>query len=159
MTRWLSDQEQRAWRGLLELHAEVWTAVARDLQANAGLSLGDYAVLASLSEAPEHRQRVTELARAIQWERSRLSHQLSRMDKRGLVVRRECPEDARGAFAEITARGLEVIAAAAPEHVASVRRHMFDALTPEQVEALAGISASVVERLRQSSSEGMNGST
>ncbi|WP_123667566.1 MarR family winged helix-turn-helix transcriptional regulator [Actinocorallia herbida] len=159
MTRWLSDQEQRAWRGLMDLHAELWSAVARDLQANSGLSQGDYAILACLSEAPGRRQRVTELAQTIRWERSRLSHQLSRMEKRGLVVRTECPEDARGAFAEITPDGLTVITAAAPEHVASVRRHLFDALTPEQVEALAEISAAVLDGLRQSSSAGMNGST
>ncbi|GAB2837490.1 MarR family transcriptional regulator [Actinocorallia aurea] len=143
----------------MDMHAELWASVARDLQTRSGLSQGDYAILASLSEAPDHRQRVTELARAIQWERSRLSHQLSRMEKRGLIVRAECPEDARGAFAEITPQGLAVITAAAPEHVESVRRHLFDALTPEQVEALAGVSEAVLAGLRQSSSAGMNGST
>ncbi|MCD0449567.1 MarR family winged helix-turn-helix transcriptional regulator [Actinocorallia sp. API 0066] len=176
MTRWLSDLEQHAWRGLMQMHAEVWAAVTRDLQADSGLSAGDYAVLVPLSEQDDHRLRVTELARAMRWERSRLSHQLSRMEKRGLIVRRECPEDARGAFAEITEHGRTVITTAAPHHVASVRRHFFDALTPERVAQLSAISDAVLaglggpdgpdgpggseaEPCPQSSSDGMNGST
>lgn len=154
MTRWLSDQEQRLWRDFLRMHADLQVAVGRDLQTSSGLSHGDFEVLVHLTDTPEHRMRVTELAQAMRWERSRLSHQLSRMEKRGLVVRRECPEDARGAFVVLTPEGLAAIEAAAPAHVETVRRVLFDALTPAQLQGLSGICASVLAGLDQSGSSG-----
>ncbi|WP_106400405.1 MarR family winged helix-turn-helix transcriptional regulator [Actinocorallia populi] len=144
MTRWLSDREQRLWRDFLRMHTELWAVVGRDLQTGSGLSPGDFEVLVHLTDSAEHRLRVTELARAMRWERSRLSHQLARMEKRGLIVRQECPEDARGAFAVLTPEGLGAIESAAPAHVESVRRVLFDVLTPQQLDALADICASVL---------------
>lgn len=143
-TVWLSDQEQQAWRGLLRMHALLMLALNRGLQNEAGLSLSDFGVLVILSEHPSRRMRVLELARALQWEKSRVSHQLRRMTDRGLIQRAGCPDDKRGAFVELTEAGLAAIETAAPTHVRSVRANLFDALTPEDVAALARISDAAI---------------
>lgn len=148
-TRWLSDREQQAWRGYLHMNAQLMARLARDLQGDSNLSLPDFSVLVELSEHPEERMRVLELARALQWEKSRLSHQLVRMEQRGLVERAECDEDRRGSFVVLTDKGRRTIVEAAPSHVESVRRFMFDVLTPQQVTSLAGISEAVISRLRR----------
>lgn len=149
MTRWLTEEEQRLWRDFLRMHSELQAVVGRDLQSRSGLSSGDFEVLVHLTDTPEHRLRVTELAHAMRWERSRLSHQLARMEKRGLIARRECPEDARGAFVVLTPEGLDAIESAAPAHVETVRGVLFDALTPRQLTELADICASVLAGLAQ----------
>lgn len=147
MTRWLSAGEQRLWRDFLRMHTELWAAVGRDLQSRSGLSPGDFEVLVHLTDTAGHRLRVTELARAMRWERSRLSHQLARMERRGLVARRGCPEDARGAFVVLTPEGLDAIESAAPAHVETVRRVLFDVLTPRQLAELSGICSAVLAGL------------
>ncbi|MEO3788317.1 MarR family transcriptional regulator [Actinocorallia sp. B10E7] len=159
MTRWLSEREQRLWRDFLRMHTDLWAVVGRDLQAGSGLSPGDFEVLVHLTDSAEHRLRVTELAHAMRWERSRLSHQLARMEKRGLIARRNCPEDARGAFVVLTPEGLAAIESAAPSHVESVRRVLFDVLTPRQLESLADVCSSVLARLDQSASVDSGSST
>jgi DNA-binding MarR family transcriptional regulator len=146
-TRWLTEQEQRAWRGYLHMTARLNARLQRDLQVDSNLSLADFSVLVQLSENPEQRMRVLELARALRWEKSRLSHQLARMERRGLVERANCDDDKRGSFAVLTAEGRRTIVAAAPGHVESVRTLMFDTLTPDQVDSLADISAAVIERI------------
>ncbi len=133
----------RAWRGHLRMSWLVAAAIERDLR-QAGLSHPDYYVLVQLSESPERRMRMSDLAAGIQWSKSRLSHHLDRMELRGLVSREDCPNDARGAYACLTPAGLRAIQDAAPAHVASVRRHFIDALTPEQLESLGQISDSVI---------------
>ena len=152
-TRWLSEHEQRAWRGFLEMHVQLDGHLGRHLQATSDLSLPDFGVLVGLTDVPEGRLRVLELGRALQWEKSRLSHHLTRMEKRGLVARRECLTDGRGAFIEITPAGRAAIEAAAPAHVAEVRRLVFDALTPEQVTVLGEITARVLARLAPACTE------
>ena len=147
MTRWLTEREQRAWRGLLQMSAQIDVAVNRQLQHCSGLSNVDYGVLVPLSEAPDGRLRPFEIARELGWEQSRLSHHLSRMQKRGLVERSECASDRRGAFVSITDAGLAAIEAAAPAHVATVRDLVFDGLDAAQVDALAEISDTVLARL------------
>jgi DNA-binding MarR family transcriptional regulator len=102
----------------------------RDLQAHSKLSGADYEILVALTDAPDGRQRFQDLAKAVDWEQSRLSHQIARMTKRGLVAREECAEDGRGAFVVLTPAGREVVDAAAPMHVATVRRLAIDALSP-----------------------------
>jgi DNA-binding MarR family transcriptional regulator len=144
---WLTADEQRAWRGFLLMGAKLQARLNRELQRRSGLSDADYEVLVNLSEAPGGRLRAFELCGAMHWEKSRLSHHLSRMEARGLVVREGCRTDARGAFVSLTGQGRAAIEAAAPEHVAQVRRLFFDALTPEQVEALTTISEAVLDRL------------
>jgi DNA-binding MarR family transcriptional regulator len=122
--------------------------IGRDLQADSGLSDADYLVLVHLSEAESHRMRMTDLAARLNWSKSRLSHQLARMQARGLVQRDECPSDARGAFAVLGACGLAEVEQAAPQHVASVRRHLIDVLDEVQLEQLATIAEQVVAHLR-----------
>lgn len=146
--RWLTDREQHTWRSYLHMNSLLTAQMQRDLQADSGLSLADFSVLVELSEHPEERMRVMELAKAVRWEKSRLSHQLARMQQRGLVQRTECSADKRGAFIALTDVGRTTIVAAAPLHVESVRRLMFDVLTPEQVDQLGAISDAVVARLQ-----------
>lgn len=146
--RWLDEKEQRAWRGLIAMHSELDAHLRRSLARHSGLSDADYSVLVILSEAPEDRLRVFELVRALQWEKSRLSHQLRRMEQRGLVERTGCETDGRGAFVSLSPTGREAITAAAPMHVAEVRRHFVDVLTDEQLDALTAITTAVVASVR-----------
>jgi DNA-binding MarR family transcriptional regulator len=122
--------------------------VARDLLVDSGLSDADYMVLVNLSEADGHRIRMQDLAARLNWSKSRLSHQLARMQTRGLVQREECPSDARGAYAVLAAGGLAAIEEAAPKHVDSVRRHFIDVLDADQLAALADIGERVTDHLR-----------
>ncbi len=146
-TRWLSEAEQKTWRGYMRMHAELSARIARRLQLKAGLSAADYEVLVNLSEAPEQRMRAFELSRAVQWEKSRLSHQLTRMQGRGLVTRKGCDTDRRGAFVVLTTSGRTAIEAAAGQHMADVRSYFIDALSSVQRKQLDGITAAVRARL------------
>jgi DNA-binding MarR family transcriptional regulator len=145
--RWLDEDQQRAWRGYLRMQGQLSARLNRQLQADSDLSLADFDVLVALTDLPEERMRVLELARVLQWEKSRVSHHVGRMERRGLVIREECREDGRGAFVVLTPAGRRAIEAAAPPHVDTVRRLVFDHLTPEQVETLATISDLVLARL------------
>jgi DNA-binding MarR family transcriptional regulator len=129
------------------MNAKLTARLNREMQQQSGISIADYSVLVQLSEHPEARIRVLELARALGWEKSRLSHQLSRMQQRGLVERSNCTEDRRGAFVVLTGKGRDTVVAAAPRHVESVRRYLFDALDAEQVAALRTISRTVTDLL------------
>ena len=102
MTRWLDEREARAWRSLQAVLQPLETALNRQLARDSALSTADYTVLVVLSEADHHRMRIRELVCATGWEKSRVSHQIRRMETRGLVVRQECPTDARGAFTRLT---------------------------------------------------------
>lgn len=145
--RWLDAREQRAWRAFTRLRAELTARISRDLAQRSGLSEAEYAVLVHLSESPEGRLRSFELCQDLQWERSRLSHQLSRMQRRGLVCREDCPSDARGWFVVLTDQGRATIEAAAPGHVSDVRRHFIDVLEPAQLDALTDIADTVLSQL------------
>ncbi|MGI5237722.1 MarR family winged helix-turn-helix transcriptional regulator [Dactylosporangium sp. CA-139066] len=144
---WLDEREQRAWRGYLALHAEIQRRVARQLLRETGLTAAEYAVLVSLSEAPGGRLRVFQLRAAAEWEKTRLTHQITRMAARGLVAREPCVDDPRGAFVVLTEAGWDAVNNAAPRHVAHVRHWFFDALQPDQVDALIEISRTVLARL------------
>jgi DNA-binding MarR family transcriptional regulator len=144
---WLDDAEDRAWRGYRRLRTLLDAQVLRDLARESGLSGPDYDVLSNLSEAEGRRARLGELAAHMAWSRSRLSHHITRMEQRGLVTREDCADDGRGAFVVLTEAGFAAIEAAAPGHVASVRRHFIDQLSRRQLEALAEISETVVGRL------------
>lgn len=145
--QWLDEREERAWRGFVNLQQQVRRRLARELQRTAGMSEADYEVLVHLSEASEGRLRPYQLGRITQWEKSRLSHHLSRMAERGLVERQFCPTDNRGSFVAITDAGRAAITAAAPHHVEDVRRLFIDVLTPEQLDAIAEISDAVLDNL------------
>lgn len=135
-SRWLDDREQRAWRALLALHQGLNRAMERQLQRDAGLSGADYSVLVHLSESPDQRVRHFELSAALDWEKSRLSHHLSRMVARGLVGRERCPEDSRGGYVVLTDLGRAAIEQAAPSHVAHVRQWFIDRLSDRHLDAL-----------------------
>ncbi|HET9691374.1 MAG TPA: MarR family winged helix-turn-helix transcriptional regulator [Acidimicrobiales bacterium] len=143
--RWLDDQEAAAWRAFVRVMHRVSAGVARDLSRDHGLSEPEYAVMVHLSESPGHTVRMGELAAGLDWSRSRLSHLLTRMEARGLVTRRDCPSDARGALATLTPTGLAEITAAAPGHVASVRRHFVDLLDHEQLAQVAAAMQAVLD--------------
>jgi DNA-binding MarR family transcriptional regulator len=145
--QWLTAQEQRVWRRWLTLNARLSATLHRELQDDAGLSMPDYEVLVHLTDSPEGRMRVTDLARLLQWERSRVSHHVTRMERRRLVQRVECAEDGRGAFVVITPDGRAAIEQAAPGHVNTVRRLVFDGLSPEEVGALATIIEKALAQL------------
>ena len=147
MSRWLTEEEQRAWRGLLQMTSQLNARMNRQPLQEYGVSLADYEVLVVLSEAPDGRCRVFEIADTLAWEQSRVSHQLARMQRRGLIARQDCASDARGAFAVITAAGRAVIERAAPAHVETVRRLVFDELTPDQLATLTELTAGVLDRL------------
>ncbi len=148
-TEWLDDREQRAWRGFLGMHAQLIRRLNRRLQDESDLSGPDYEVLVHLSESPDGRLRPFELCEALQWEKSRLSHHLTRMERRGLVAREECETDARGAHVSLTTAGRSSIVSAAPAHVAELRRLFVDALSPRQIDELARISEAVLTHLAQ----------
>ena len=141
---WLSTQEERLWRTWTLLNAELSARLQREMQQDVKLSLSDYEVLVHLTDSPDGRVRVSDLARLLQWERSRVSHHLTRMERRGLVERSECAEDGRGAFIAVTAAGRSANEQAAPGHVAAVRRLVFDALTADEVRTLS----TLVDKLR-----------
>jgi DNA-binding MarR family transcriptional regulator len=152
-TPWLSDEEQRAWRGFNQLARQVTAHVTRELQRTTGLSGPDYEVLVLLSEAPQGSLRAFEIGTAAGWEKSRLSHHLTRMELRGLVRRQTCEADPRYADVVLTDEGRAAIEAAAPLHVEHVRRFFFAALTPEQVAAVDGLAETVLEHLATESTE------
>ncbi|GAA1276400.1 MULTISPECIES: MarR family winged helix-turn-helix transcriptional regulator [Planotetraspora] len=143
---WLSPREQGAWRAHLAAHRLLSHQLDRELQAF-GLSLNDYEILVNLSESPEHRMRMSELADATIQSRSRLSHQISRMEAAGLVTREDCEDDRRGTYAVLTDLGWDTTQRVAPEHVASVREHFIDLLTPEQVATVEEIYTHVVDHI------------
>src|ERR1700712_3879808 len=149
MPQWLTDDEQRAWRRLLQMTSRLAARLNRDLQQSSGLSLTDYDVLVLLTERPDGRLRVFEIADALQWEQSRLSHHVVRMERRGLVTREECTTDRRGAFVVLTPAGRHAIEQAAPEHVATVRQLVFDALSAEQISMLETTASQILSRLDQ----------
>ena len=144
---WLSDAEQRSWRAFVRLHQKLGSRLTADLQSHSKLSAADFEVLVALTDVPVGRVRFQDLAREIEWEQSRLSHQIRRMIKRDLVAREECAEDGRGAFVAITAHGREVIGAAAAKHVFAVRRLIIDALSPEELAELGRLSEHVLEHI------------
>ena len=148
LPRWLTDDEQRAWRAYIQLAQLLMRQLDRDLHPF-GLSMHDYEILVELSEATRNRLRMTELADRTAQSRSRLSHQVSRMESRGLVAREGCEGDKRGTFAVLTELGAAVIGQVAPHHVASVRRHFIDQLAADGLGALTGACEPVLDRLRR----------
>jgi len=146
---WLDPDEQHSWRMYLRMQSHLQRRLGQQLLRDSGLSVADFEVLVNLSEAPTARLRSYELGNDLQWEKSRLSHHLTRMQKRGLVDREECADDARGAFIVLTAAGRRAIEEAAPPHAAEVRARFIDALSAEQLRALDEICATVLAALEE----------
>src|SRR3712207_1706688 len=146
-TPWLDERQQRLWRAWVALDTQLPAALHRQLQGDSGLSLQDFEVLVRLTEAADSRARVTDLANAAGWERSRLSHHIKRMEGRGLVQRQECCDDGRGAFVVLTPAGRDAIERAAPGHARTVRQLVFASLTEEELQAVTAFAERVLGRL------------
>jgi DNA-binding MarR family transcriptional regulator len=143
-TRWLTAEEQRAWRAYLTACQTLFSAVDAQLARDSKIPHGYYEILVRLSETPGRALRMTQLAEASTSSKSRLSHAVARMEERGWVKRTDCATDRRGQVAQLTDEGFAALAAAAPGHVAQVRRSLIDLLTPEQIEQLREISELIV---------------
>ncbi|MGF1428445.1 MarR family winged helix-turn-helix transcriptional regulator [Kitasatospora sp. LaBMicrA B282] len=144
---WLTAREQRLWRAHLEVSRLLEYQLGRELQGH-DLAINDYEILVVLSESPDHRMRMTDLATATLQSKSRLSHQITRMESAGLVLRQECPGDRRGLYAHLTEHGWQTLRKAAPDHVRSVRAHFIDRFDDEQLDAMYTALAPIAEHLR-----------
>jgi len=142
--RWLDEREERAWRSLQLMQMRLNAQLARDLAAHSDLSYQDYVVLVALTAQPEGRMRLFELGYQLGWEKSRLSHQVTRMAERGLVEKIKCTSDLRGALVGVSAQGRDKIGAAAPGHLEAVRRMFVDLLAAEQLDILAEVAERVL---------------
>ena len=149
--RWLNPAEMKAWRSYIIASRRLLEALDNDLEGH-DLSIPDYEILAQLSDAPDRRLRMSELASITLLSRSRLSHRITVMEKAGWVKREACPTDKRGYFAVMTAKGWRAIVAAAPEHVASVRSRFLDHLSTEDQKVLSEIFSRVEASFRSESS-------
>ena len=143
--RWLNDDEQELWRLMLAASRKVDRVNDETLQARSNLSTSEFAVLVSLSEAEGRQLRLRDLCASLDWDRSRTSHQVTRMQRRGLVTKCKSPGDARGVLVKLTDDGLTRVTQAAPDHVESVRRLIFDHLNPEDVPALRRFFSGIMD--------------
>ena len=146
--KWLNAAEMKAWRGYIIASRRLLEALDTDLEGH-DLSMADYEILAQLSDAPDRKMRMSELAEIALLSRSRLSHRMKVMEKAGWVKREACPSDKRGYFAVMTAKGWKAIVAAAPDHVASVRSRFVDHLSKADQEVMAQIFSRIEDSLRQ----------
>lgn len=137
--RWLSEEDQHVWRQYLRVSMEINEALDRDLVQSHGLSLNEYEVMVVLSEQPERRIRMSTLADELVNSRSRLTHTIRRMERRGLVTREACADDGRGVNCILTDEGFALLEKAAPDHVESVRRNIFDNITATEARNLGAI--------------------
>ncbi|MBN0043085.1 MarR family transcriptional regulator [Streptomyces actuosus] len=147
-TRWLTPEEQRAWRAYIAATHLLEDTLDRQLQQDAGMPHLYYSILATLSEAPERRLRMTELAEALKITRSRLTYAVTRLEKDGLVRRESCRWDRRGSVAVLSDAGTAEVERAAPGHVETVRASLFDHLDEEQVGQLEAICTTIVRSLQ-----------
>jgi DNA-binding MarR family transcriptional regulator len=147
MTEWLDDRQQRIWRAWIKLNRDLPAALGRQIQSVSDLSMADFEVLVNLTDVPDGRLRISELASEMNWERSRVSHHLKRMEARGLVDRAGCPEDGRGSFVNIPKAGRDAIERAAPDHVDDVRRLVIDVLSDEELETLGRLTDKLLSQL------------
>jgi DNA-binding MarR family transcriptional regulator len=146
-TTWLDDEQRAAWVKLVAVTELLPGVLDTQLRRDSGLTHFEYFVLAMLSESPERTLRMTSLAHQTNATLPRLSHVVARLENRGLVERFPCPEDGRATNTRLTDAGWAAIVAAAPGHVATVRRHVIDVLSPEQLRELEGIMSTLLERL------------
>jgi DNA-binding MarR family transcriptional regulator len=148
MTRWLTLEQQQSWRAYVAATTLLDERLSRELQSAHGLTLGDYEILVRLSEAPDRRLRMSQLAAHTLASRSRLSHQVDRLERVGLVERQACESDRRGANAVLTDHGWDVLVKAAPTHVEGVREHFVDLLTEDEFAALGRALSVVAQHLQ-----------
>lgn len=147
MTKWLSKDQQVHWRSWITASSLLPELLSRELQEEFGLTITDYEILVRLSEASNKQMRMSELAQKTMLSRSRLSHQIDRLEDRGLVNRRSCEDDRRGQNCVMTNKGWDTLVAAAPLHVSGVRKHFVDQLTDAEYEALGKALGKVAAHL------------
>ena len=147
-TEWLTNNQQRAWRAYLLGSTLLIERLDRDLREKHGLSLPEYEILVRLSEAPDRSLRMAELADSVKNSRSRITHTVTRLERAGLVERRQCPSDGRGVCALMTDMGYDRLVTAAPEHVASVRTALIDVVSPTDLEAIHRAFLAVADKLQ-----------
>ncbi|WP_306321810.1 MULTISPECIES: MarR family winged helix-turn-helix transcriptional regulator [unclassified Streptomyces] len=146
-TPWLTDEEQCAWRTHLEVNRLLNYQLEKDLQPF-GLTMNDYEILVNLSEAEDLRMRMSDLAAATLQSKSRLSHQITRMENAGLVRRENCESDRRGLYTVLTDHGMETMRKVAPHHVASVRKHFVDLISAQELGSMRQALSPIAEHLR-----------
>jgi DNA-binding MarR family transcriptional regulator len=146
---WLDPREDRAWRAFVHAHDQLDNRLRRHLLQDSGLSDADYKILAVLSEHPTGRLPARELCGLLEWEKSRLSHQVRRMEEQGLIIREPNPYDARSAMICLLPAGSRAIKDAAPQHVHNVRQHFIDLLTPAELDTLAALSERILHHLAE----------
>ena len=144
---WLNEEEQRAWRGVVQLFMRLPAAIDSNLQRTAGITQFEYAVLALLSESDHRTLQLSELAAGTNASLSRLSHVVSRLESRGWVTRQVCPDDGRATQAVLTASGLAKIVETAPDHIRVVRELVIDAMTPTQLRQLGAAGEKIGQRI------------
>ena len=147
MTRWLNREQQKHWRAWIATSILLHNRLSQELQHSDNLTMNDYEILVRLSEADERSMRMNELATQTMLSRSRLSHQVDRMERAGLVERTVCDTDRRGQIAKMTESGWKALVTAAPSHVQSVREHFVDLLTDEEFAALGSALQKIADHL------------
>ena len=147
MTKWLNDEQQKHWRAWIAATTLLSDQLNRELQSSCGLTLADYEILVRLSDAPDRKIRMSDLASITLSSRSRLTHQINRMEEAGLVTREACPNDRRGQLCAMTNLGWKTLVAAAPAHVASVRAHFVDVLRTEEYAALGRAAGKIAAHI------------
>ncbi|MFN8074927.1 MAG: MarR family transcriptional regulator [Kineosporiaceae bacterium] len=147
-TRWLDDAEQAVWRSYLDVMRLLNERLQRQLTEESDLSLAEYDILVHLSETTSRAMRMSELADKVVNSRSRLTHTVARLERRGMVVREACPDDGRGVNCRLTEAGFDILVRAAPGHVEQVRTSVFDPLTADDVAALGAAMVKIRAGLR-----------
>ncbi len=145
---WMTQPQERAWRAFHSMRIQLLGHLSRRLAAESGLSEAEYQVLVVLSETPGQRLRSRDLGQELQWQRARVSHQLDRMERRGLLKREPTPEDARGCVAVLTAAGRSTIEEAARRHVADIKHCFANVLTPKQLDGLTEVATAITKHLQ-----------
>ena len=140
----VTETEWTAWRTFTSMRRQLDVALERQLQRDGDISAAEYSVLITLFESEGKQLRARDIGMVLAWEKSRVSHQVSRMEKRGLVGRRECDTDARGTWITLTADGKRAVLSAMREHAATIRSYFFDVVTADELEALRSASERVL---------------
>lgn len=147
MTRWLTKEQQAHWRAWLTASKGLTDQLSRELQEKHGLTITDYEILVRLSESENNSIRMSDLATKTLLSRSRLSHQVDRMETAGLIQRQTCPDDRRGQLAVLTKVGVRALETAAPDHVNGVRAHLVDLLSDAEYQALGNAAKKITDHL------------